>query len=315
MMTLKHRSRHPVPAQDDGLLLRLDAELRQRASREQAAARAAHDQAQAAAAAKSARAEEHYRKLGMDVGGIAAFHRMLAVEDSAARGVLRQAAMLAAPTASAARDAEARDHAADDDDPGLHAPLGSPFPGHRQLRLTNPHLRQRSASARGRGNGWFGSGAQEATDTDFWHFAWTPPAAGRYVFWPRVALRGMYIAQAANDFWTARTAGVAVDFCLHYWQGSWKNTARRDPAGGGGNVFTRGGANVSQCVALDWEHRPTGAGIYEVPFAAGEPAVISVQLTLRATARGEGSYAEISAAGQGGFVACRSLVGTYAPGL
>jgi hypothetical protein len=239
---------------------------------------------------------------------------MLAVEDSAARGVLRQATIVPAPAEPAARAAEARDAAADEGEPGIHAPLGSPFPGQRQLRLTSTTVRQRSVTARGCGNGWFGSGAQEAVETEFWHFAWTPPATARYTFWPGVALRGMYIAQAANDFWTARSAGVAVEFYLHYWQGSWRNVRRRDPAGGGGIVFTRGGANVSQCVALDWEHRPTGAGIHEVPFTAGEPAVISVQLTLRATAQGEGSYAEISAAGEGGFLACRSLVGTYSPG-
>lgn len=311
MMTLKHRPRHPLPPDQEPLLLRLDAELRQRASREQAVSRAAHDQAQAAAAAKSARAEEHYRRLGLDVGGIAAFHRMLAVEDSAARGVLRQAALVSAPAEAAAP----RDAAADDGGCAPYLPLGSPFPGRQPVRLTNPQLRQRSVSARGSGNGWFGSGTQQAQEVDFWHFPWTPPATARYAFWPTVAFRGMYIAQAANDFWTARSAGVAIDFYLHFWQEGWIHTRRRDLSGGGGNVFTRGGVNVNQCVAMDWEHRPTGAGIYEVPFVADEPAVVTVQLTLRASAQGDGSYAEISAAGEGGFLACRSLVGTWAPEL
>jgi hypothetical protein len=307
MMTLKHRPRHPAPPEQDSLLPRLDAELRQRAGREQAAGRAAHDQAQAAAAAKAARAEEHYRRLGLDVGGIAAFHRMLAVEDSAARGVLRHAVL----TPADARPVEPRDAA----DEGAPATLASPFPGQQQVRLSGGQPRQRSVSARGSGNGWFGSGTQQAADADFWHFPWTPPATARYTFWPTVAFRGMYIAQAANDFWTMRGAGVAIDFYLHFWQEGWINTRRRDLSGGGGNVFTRGGANVSQYVAMDWEHRPTGAGIYEVPFAAGEPAVITVQLTLRATAQGDGSYAEISATGEGGFIACRGLVGTYTPEL
>jgi hypothetical protein len=313
MMTLKHRPRAPLPPEQDGLVQRLDAELRQRASREQAMARAAHDQAQAAAAAKAARAEEHYRKLGLDVGGIAAFHRMLAVEDAAARGVLRHAAMAAAPadTVPWRRDEEDEDGMG----PAGPAPLVSPFPGQQQVRLTSSLARQRAVSARGSGNGWFGSGAQAASEPELWHFPWTPPANARYTFWPAIAFRGMYIAQAADDFWTSKTASVGIDFCLHYWQGAWKNAPRHDPLGGGGNVFARGGANVSQCVAMDWEHRPTGAGIHEVPFRAGEPAVISVQVTLRAEARGDGSYAEISAAGDGAFLACRSLVGVYAPGL
>lgn len=118
----------------------------------------------------------------------------------------------------------------------------------------------------------------------------------------------MYIAQAADDFWTSKRAAVAIRFALHHWQGAWKRDVRPD---GGGTVWTRGGANLGECEGMDWEHVPRGDGIHAVPFAAGETALVSVQLTLHAAARGEGSFAEVSAAGEGSYLACRSLLGTY----
>lgn len=308
MMTLKHRPRPSPGNEPEALVGKLDSELRQRASREQGMARAAHDQAQASAAAKAARAEEHYRKLGLDVGGIAAFHRMLAGEDASARGAMRHASMMHAPTEGPARQVVEGWEALPGREPGTPE-------GGRRIHLSSSFTRRRAAAARGSGNGWFGSGAQLALETDFWHFSWTPPATARYTFWPEVAFRGMYIAQAADDFWTRKNAEVAVDFYLHYWQGSWKNTRRADPSGGGGNVFTRGGENVNECVGMDWVHRPSGPGIYEVAFTAGEPALVSVQLTLRARARGDGSYAEISSAAEGCMLACPGLIGTYTPGF
>lgn len=300
MMTLRHRPRPALPADQEALVARLDAELRQRASHEQAVARAAHDQAQAAAAAKAARAEQHYRMLGLDVGGIAAFHRMLAGEDAAARGALRHAVLSAAPDA---HDGRGFDPAA----------VASPYPAQQQVVLHSTHVRRSTATARGTGTGWFGSGAQQAGDTELWHFPWTPPATARYTFWPSVAFRGMYIAQAGDDFWTSKSARVAIGFQLHHWQDGWKHAARSGPSDGG-TLWERGGGNVNECVGMDWEHRPTGAGIHEVSLVAGEPALLSVQLTLHACARGEGSYAEISAAGEGGFLACRTVVGTFSYG-
>jgi hypothetical protein len=300
MMTLK-RPRPSPASEPEGLVGRLDAELRQRVTREQGMARAAHDQTQAAAAAKAARAEEHYRRLGLDVSGIAAFHRMLAGEDASARGALRHAALAFAPASGTAphEDEQAPDAA---------------HPYVRRVRLASSHVRRRAAAARGSGTGWFGSGTQVATETDFWHFAWTPPTTARYTFWPEVAFRGMFITQAADDFWTSNRAEVGLDFHLHYWQGSWKDTRGPDLLAGGGNVFTRGGTDVNECVGMDWVHRPTGAGIHPVALVAGEPALVSVQLTLRALARGEGSYAEVSSAGDGSLLACRGLLGTYTPG-
>ena len=305
MMTLKHRPRLPAAGEPEALVRRLDTELRQRVARDQAMARAAHDQTQASAAAKAARAEEHYRRLGLDVAGIAAFHRMLAGEDASARGALRHAALAAVPGDAAAEAVAGWE-------------LVPPAEAHdsmRRIRLVSSHARQRAAAARGSGTGWFGSGTQVAVETDFWHFAWTPSATGRYTFWPEVAFRGMYITQAADDFWTSKRAEVALDFRLHHWQGSWKNARSPDFFGGGGNVFTRGGTDVNECVGMDWVHRPTGAGIHPVEFVAGEPALVSVQLTLRALARGDGSYAEVSSAGEGSLLACRSLLGAYTLGF
>ncbi|HEX2076634.1 MAG TPA: hypothetical protein VHG08_02965 [Longimicrobium sp.] len=298
MSTLRGRPRaHPGPA-PDGLVERLDAELRARAAREVARARAAHDQAQAAAAAKAARAELHYQSLGMDVGGIAAFHRILANEDAAARMALRQSTALPVRPREGMGLADDRDWIPGSDQ--HRCPYG--------ITLHSAHAVRRAASARGSGNGWFGSGAQQAWETELWHFAWTPPETGWYTFRPVVAFRGTYIVQAADDFWTSKRAAVAVRFAMHHWQGTWKRDGRPD---GGGTAWTRGGANLGECEGMDWEHVPRGDGIHPVPFAAGEPALVSVQLTLHAAARGEGSFAEISAAGDGGYLACRSLLGTY----
>lgn len=305
MMTLKHRPRLPAAGEPEALIRRLDTELRQRAARDQAMARAAHDQRQAAAAAKAARAEEHYRRLGLDVGGIAAFHRMLASEDASARGALRHAAL-----ATTAADGSAEEDAWWEFVPPVEA-----HDSMRRIRLVSGHVRQRAAAARGSGTGWFGSGTQVAVETDFWHFAWTPSATGRYTFWPEVAFRGMYITQAADDFWTSKRAEVALDFRLHYWQGSWKHARSPDFFAGGGNVFTRGGTDVNECVGMDWVHRPAGPAIHPVSFVAGEPALVSVQLTLRALARGDGSYAEVSSAGEESLLACRGLLGAYTLGI
>jgi hypothetical protein len=83
MGTLRHRPRAHAAPGGEPWLRELDAELRATAELEQARAEATHNQAQAAAMAKAARAEMHYRTLGLDVGGIAAFHRTLAAEDAA----------------------------------------------------------------------------------------------------------------------------------------------------------------------------------------------------------------------------------------
>src|SRR3712207_5562410 len=97
MGTLRHKPRaHAAPRQEPWLR-DLDVEFRATAALERAKAEATHNQAQAAALAKAARAEMHYRTLGMDVGGIAAFRRTLAAEDAAARMALRQSTLPPAP--------------------------------------------------------------------------------------------------------------------------------------------------------------------------------------------------------------------------
>lgn len=304
MGTLRHKPRaRPAPSQEPWLR-DLDAELRVTAALEQAKAEATHNQAQAAAMAKAARAEMHYRTLGMDVGGIAAFHRTLAAEDAAARMALRQSTLPPAPHSDGLGTADDREWI-----PGSEHHR-CPHP----IRLESNHVLRRAVAARGSGNGWFGSGAEEAWETDFWHFPFTPQVSGWYTFRPVVVFRGMYIAQAAHDFWTSKRAGVAVRFALHHWQGVWKVPARPAPPGAGGTLWERGGTDVNECVGMDWEHVPSGPGIRTVPFAAGEPALISVQLTLHATARGEGSFAEVGALGEGSYLACRSLLGAYTLG-
>src|SRR5688500_8131083 len=97
MSTLRGKPRAARAPDGDELIHRLDAELRAAAALEQAQAQAAHNQAHASALSKAARAEMHYRSLGLDVGGIAAFHRMLAGEDAAARMAMRQATAPAPP--------------------------------------------------------------------------------------------------------------------------------------------------------------------------------------------------------------------------
>jgi hypothetical protein len=305
MSMLRGKPRAPAAPQADRWLQGLDAELRAGAALEQAQAEAAHNQAQAAALAKAARAEMHYKALGMDVGGIAAFHRTLAGEDAAARMALRQATVPPAPPFDALGRGDDREWIAGSE----HGRCPHP------IRLESDRLLRRAASARGSGNGWFGSGTEQAYETEFWHFPWTPQVSGWYCFRPVVAFRGMYITQAAHDFWTSKRADVAVRFALHYWQGMWKMPARPDPPGAVGTIWERGGTNVSECVGMDWEHVPSGPGIRTVPFTAGEPALISVQLTLHASARGEGSFAEVGALGEGSYLACRSLLGTYTLGM
>ncbi|HEX2208520.1 MAG TPA: hypothetical protein VHG93_12615 [Longimicrobium sp.] len=304
MSTLKDRPRAARAPDGDGLIYRLDAELRAAAALEQAQALATHNQAQAAALAKAARAEMHYRSLGLDVGGIAAFHRMLAGEDAAARMAMRQATSAPAPSLDGLGLADERDWIPGSDH------LRCPHP----IRLDSGQTFRGAASARGSGNGWFGSGAEQAWETEFWHFAWTPPRSGWYTFRPVVAFRGLYIAQAAHDFWTSKRAHVAVRFTLHHWQGGWKASSRADPPGAGHAVWERGGANVNECVRMEWEQVPCGPGIRAMPFTEGQPALVSVQLTLHAHARGEGSFAELGAAGDGDHLACRSLLGTYTLG-
>lgn len=304
MMSTLRKPRAPAAPDQEGWLRSLDAELRATAALEQAQAEATHNQAQAAALSKAARAEMHYRTLGMDVGGIAAFHRTLAGEDAAARMALRQSTVPPAPRCDGLGMADDREWI-----PGSEHHR-CPHP----IRLESDHVLRRTVSARGTGNGWFGSGTEEAWETDFWHFPFTPQVSGWYTFRPVVVFRGMYITQAAHDFWTSKRAAVSIRFDLHHWQGVWKVPARPGPPGTWGTLWERGGANVSECVGMDWEHVPSGPGIRTVPFSAGEPALVSVQLTLHATARGEGSFAELGAQGEGGYVACRSLLGTYSLG-
>jgi hypothetical protein len=304
MSTLRDKPRTARAPDGDGWIHRLDAELRAGAALEHAQAQASHNQAQAAALSKAARAEMHYRSLGLDVGGISAFHRMLAGEDAAARMAMRQAT---AHPPSPARDMGLADE--------QHWIPGSdhqrcPHP----IRLDNAQAFRGVASARGSGNGWFGSGAEEAWETEFWHFPWTPPASGWYTFRPVVTFSGLYIVQAAHDFWTSKRAAASIRFTLHHWQGEWKRPGRADLAGAGGAVWERGGGNVNECTRMRWEHVPCGPGVGAVPFAQGEPAMVSVQLTLHASARGEGSFAEVSAAADGDALACRSLLGTYTVG-
>jgi hypothetical protein len=304
MSTLRDKPRAARAPDGDGWIHRLDAELRAGAELEHAQARATHNQAQAAATSKAARAEMHYRSLGLDVGGIAAFHRMLAGEDAAARMAMRQATAHPAPSACAMGLADEQ-----------HWIPGS---DHRRcphpIRLDNARVFRGAASARGSGNGWFGSGAEQACETEFWHFPWTPPVSGWYVFRPVVTFSGLYIVQAAHDFWTSKRADASIRFTLHHWQGGWKQPGRADPSGAGAAVWERGGANVNECMRMQWEHVPSGPGIGAVPFVQGEPAMVSVQLTLATSARGEGSFAEVSAAAEGDSLACRSLLGTYTLG-
>jgi|GEM_PF-5285443 len=301
MGMLKHKPRvRPAPGPEPWLR-DLDAELRAGAALEQARAEATHNQVQAAALSKATRAEMHYRTLGMDVGGMAAFHRTLAGEDAAARMALRQATVPPAPRLDALGTGADREWI-----PGSEHHR-CPHP----IRLESDHLLRRAATARGTGNGWFGSGTEQAWQTDFWHFPWTPQVSGWYTFRPVVAFRGMYIAQAAHDFWTSKRASVAIRFALHCWQGTWKVPARPAPPGMEGTLWERGGGNVNECVGMDWEHVPSGPGIRTVPLTAGEPALVSVQLTLHASARGEGSFAEVGALGDDSYLACRSLLGAY----
>ncbi|HEY0015610.1 MAG TPA: hypothetical protein VGC13_04805 [Longimicrobium sp.] len=304
MSTLERRPRAHAAPPPDRWLRGLDAELRALAMLQQAEAEAAHNQAQAAALSKAARAEMHYRTLGMDVAGIAAFHRTLASEDAAARMALRQATVPPARQFDALGRGDDREWIAGSE----HGRCPHP------IRLESDHVLRRSASARGTGTGWFGSGTEQACHTDFWHFPWTPAVSGWYTFRPVVTFSGLYIVQAAHDFWTSKEARAAIRFTLHHWQGVWKVPARPDPPGAAGTLWERGGTNVSECVGMNWEHVPSGPGIRTVPFTAGEPALISVQLTLHATARGEGSFAEVGAAGEGGALACRSLLGAYTLG-
>jgi hypothetical protein len=304
MSTLRQKPRAYAAPGQDGWLHGLDAELRATAAVEQAQAEATHNQAQAAALSKAARAEMHYRTLGMDIGGIAAFHRTLAAEDAAARMALRQFTVPPTPRSDALGMADDREWI-----PGTEHHR-CPHP----IRLESDHVLRRAVSARGTGNGWFGSGTEEAWETDFWHFPFTPQAAGWYTFRPVVAFRGMYITQAAHDFWTSKRAAVSIRFDLHHWQGVWKVPSRPAPPGAGEMLWERGGANVGECVGMDWEQVPSGPGIRAVPFAAGEPALVSVRLTLHATARGEGSFAELSPQGDGCYLACRSLLGAYTLG-
>lgn len=306
MSTLKEKPRaHAAPAPEpDRWLRRLDAELRADAALQQAHAQATHNQAQGAALAKAARAEMHYRALGMDVAGMAAFHRTLAAEDAAARMALRQATVPPAPTIDALGRGSDREWIAGSEHHRMPHPI----------RLESDRVLRRAASARGSGNGWFGSGTEQAWETDFWHFPWTPPVSGWYTFRPVVTFSGLYIVQAAHDFWTSKEAGAAIHFALHYWQGVWKVPARPDPPGAAGTLWERRGTNVSECVGMHWEHVPSGPGIRAVPFTAGEPALVSVQLTLHASARGEGSFAEVGAVAEGSHLACQSLLGSYTLG-
>jgi hypothetical protein len=301
MSILRDKPRAARAPDGDGWIHRLDAELRATAALEQAQAQAAHNQAQASALSKAARAEMHYRSLGLDVGGIAAFHRMLAGEDAAARMAMRQATapVQQAPCAMGLADEQ---HWLPGSD-GRRCP--------HPIRLESARLFRGAVSSRGSGNGWFGSGAEQATDTEFWHFPWTPPRSGWYTFRPVVTFSGLYIVQAAHDFWTSKRAAAGIRFSLHHWQGEWKDPGRADAPGAGGAVWERGGANVNECMRMQWEHVPCGPGIRAVPFTEGEPALVSVQLTLHASARGEGSFAEVSAAADGDSLACRSLLGTY----
>lgn len=304
MSILRDKPRAARAPDGDGWIHRLDAELRATAALEQANAQATHNQAQAAALSKAARAEMHYRSLGLDVGGIAAFHRMLAGEDAAARMAMRQST--AAPPSPAASMGLADEH---DWIPGSDH-RRCPHP----IRLDSTRLFRGTASSRGSGNGWFGSGAEQAFDTEFWHFPWTPPRSGWYTFRPVVTFSGLYIVQAAHDFWTSKRASAAIRFSLHHWQGEWKDAGGMEPPGAGGSVWERGGSNVNECTRMQWEHVPCGPGIRAVPFTEGVPAMVSVQLTLHASARGEGSFAEVSAAADGDSLACRSLLGTYTLG-
>lgn len=303
MSVLRKKARPDSAPDQEGWLRRLDAELRATAALEQAQAEAMHNQAQASAASRAARAEMHYRTMGMDVGGIAAFHRTLAREDAAARMAMRQSTAPPAPRSDGLGMADDREWI-----PGSEHHR-CPHP----IRLESEHLLRQTVSARGTGNGWFGSGTEEAWETDFWHFPFTPQVSGWYTFRPVVAFRGMYIAQASHDFWTSKRAAVSIRFQLHHWQGVWKAPARPAPPGEGGTLWERGGADLGECVGMDWEHVPSGPGIRTVPFSAGEPALVSVQLTLHATARGEGSYAELGLQADG-YVACRSVLGTYSLG-
>lgn len=303
MSTLREKPRAARAPDGDGLIHRLDAELRAGAALEQAQAVATHNQAQAAALSKAARAELHYRSLGLDVGGIAAFHRVLASEDAAARMAMRQATGQPSPRSVPVGLADEQDWIPGSD----HRRCPHP------IRLDSAQLFRGSASARGSGNGWFGSGAEQACETEFWHFPWTPPLSGWYTFRPVVAFRGLYIVQGSHDFWTSKRAEASIRFTLHHWQGGWKRPGGADPPGGGA-VWERGGADVNECTRMEWEHVPCGPGIRAVPFVQGEPALVSVQLTLRAHARGEGSFAEASAAADGDSLACRSLLGTYTLG-
>ncbi len=304
MSTLREKPRAARAPDGEGWIHRLDAELRAGAALEQAQAQAAHNQAQASALSRAARAEMHYRALGMDVGGIAAFHRTLAGEDTAARMAMRQATAHPPSPAATMGLADDRDWI--------------PGSDHRRcphaVRLENPQVFRAAASARGSGNGWFGSGAEQAWQTEFWHFPWTPPVSGWYTFRPVVTFSGLCIVQASHDFWTSKRASACIRFALHHWQGGWKQPGRADLPGTGGAVWERGGGNVNECTRMEWEHVPCGPGIRAVPFAQGEPAMVSVQLTLHASARGEGSFAEVSAAADGGALACRSLLGTYTAG-
>lgn len=304
MSVLRDKPRTARAPDGDGLIHRLDAELRASAALEQAQAQATHNQAQATAAARAARAEMHYRSLGLDVGGIAAFHRMLAGEDAAARMAMRQATAAPGPSLDAMGLADERDWIPGSDH------LRCPHP----IRLDSGQAFLGAVSARGSGNGWFGSGAEEAWETEFWHFPFTPPRSGWYTFRPVVAFRGLYIAQASHDFWTSKQASVCIRFVLHHWQGTWKSPGRAEAPDVGGAVWERGGGNVNECMRMEWEQVPCGPGVRAVPFTGGEPALVSVQLTLRASARGEGSFAEIGAAGDGDSLACRSLLGTYTLG-
>jgi hypothetical protein len=304
MSTLRSRPRAARAPDGEPLIHRLDAELRAGAALEHAQAQATHNQAQAAALSRAARAEMHYRALGLDVGGIAAFHRMLAGEDAAARMVMRQSAAPPSPRAEGMGLADDRDWIPGSD------PHRCPHP----VRLDSAQAFRGAASARGSGNGWFGSGAEQAWETEFWHFLWTPPRSGWYTFRPVVTFSGLYIAQAAHDFWTSKRASVAVRFRMHHWQGGWKHPGGAEPPGAGGGVWERGGGNLNECVRMEWEQVPCGPGIHAVPFTEGEPALVSVQLTLHASARGEGSFAEVGAVGDGDHLACRSVLGTYTLG-
>jgi hypothetical protein len=151
----------------------------------------------------------------------------------------------------------------------------------------------------GSGSGWWAeAGPPRPPEADVW-YTFTPDQPGQWFLWVFTDLHGFYILRADDSWYNAKSASVSIVAGMDveqydYWHGPLE-----------ASQLELSDDNISTYQLFD----RTPFLQYVTPLRAGDPVWVRAWITVKAVARGSGSYAEANfAAGTGNYIKPLALI-------